>query len=461
MEKALAHARANRERFVEQLSELLRIPSISTLPEHDGDCQRAAEWLAADLSRIGFKNVSVRPTSGHPVVYGEWLEAGGGAPTVLVYGHYDVQPVDPLELWESPPFAPAVRDGKIYARGATDDKGQVVMLLKAFECILAAHGSMPLNIKLILEGDEESNSTALEGFVLAHKELLAADSVLISDSGFVAPGRPTLTYGVRGIAAAEVVVAGPKTDLHSGGYGGTVRNPASALAAIIAALHDDEGRVRIPGFYDRVHALSPEERARFAAVPYSLEQWQAETGLQTPWGEPGYSLKERIGARPTCEVNGLWGGFQGEGGKTIIPAKAGAKFTLRLVPDQDPDEITRLFSEYVRQIAPKDLRVEVIPRAGCSPAVTPIDIPEIQAAARALETVWGAPPVFSRGGGSIPIVAAFQNDLRAPVVMLGFGLPDSGVHAPNEFFRLEQFHGGLETIIHYCFNVRALRGGEG
>ncbi len=436
MDKALGYARAHRERYLAQLTELLSIPSISTLPEHAADVRRAAEWLAADLTRTGLKNVQVMPTGGHPVVYAEWLEAGGQAPTVLIYGHYAVQPIDPIDLWQSPPFTPTIHNGAIYARGATDDKGPVVAVVKALESMLAANGRLPLNVKLLIEGEEESASVNLDRFVLAHKTLLAADSVMISDTGFLAPGQPAINYSVRGIAAAEVRVSGPKQDLHSGGYGGTGHHPAPALAASIAGMHDGTGRVRIPGFYDAVRPLSPQEREALQQVPYSLEQWQAETGLEIPWGEPGYSLKERIGARPTCEVNGIWGGFQGAGSKTIIPAEAGAKFTMRLVSDQDPVEILRLFTDYVMSLAPKDLRVEVIPQQGCWPAITPIDTPEIAAAVKAYQAVWGVSPVFVRGGGSLPIVATFQKELGAPVVLLGIDLPDSGVHGPNEFFSL-------------------------
>jgi acetylornithine deacetylase/succinyl-diaminopimelate desuccinylase-like protein len=448
LENAINYARANGERYVRELTELLRIPSISTLPAHKPDMHRAAEWLAAHLTRIGVRNARVLPTQGHPVVYGEWREAGPGAPTVLIYGHYDVQPVDPLNLWHSPPFEPTIREGRLYARGATDDKGLVFGLICAVESQLAT-GALPVNVKWLIEGEEESSSTSLEAFVLANKDLLAADSVLISDTPFLAPGQPQIPYSLRGIAAAEVRVRGPKTDLHSGAFGGTVRNPAAALAAIIAALHDEDGRVRIPGFYDRVRLLPEAERAALRQVPYTLEDWQRETGLREPWGEPDFTIRERIGARPTCEVNGLWSGFQGEGAKTIIPAEASAKFTMRLVADQDPAEITRLFAEHIQRLAPKDLQVEIKTQAGSRPALTPTDTPEIRAAARALETVWGVPPVFVRGGGSLPIVAALQSELKTPVVLLGFGLPDSGAHAPNEWIDVEQFHKGIECAIHY------------
>jgi acetylornithine deacetylase/succinyl-diaminopimelate desuccinylase-like protein len=453
MERALEYARAHRAQNLNELIEFLRIPSISALPEHKGDVARAGQFLADELTRIGIRHVRVMPTNGHPVVYGEWLDAtasaAASAPTVLIYGHYDVQPVDPLDLWQSPPFEPTLRDGKLYARGATDDKGQVWLIVKALEATLATAGRLPVNVKLLIEGEEESSSANLEAFVLANKALLAADQVLICDTGFLAPDRPALPYSVRGIIGAEAHITGPKTDLHSGSYGGTVRNPAHALAAIIAALHDEHGHIRIPGFYDSVRPLSNDERAALKAVPYTLEKWQRETGLETPWGEPDFTLLERTGARPTCEVNGMWSGFQGEGGKTIIPAKAGAKFTMRLVADQDPTVAGQQFKDYVLSLAPKDLKVEVLLTEGCAPAMTPLDAPGIRAAVRVYETIWGVPPVYLRGGGSLPILATFRTALGLPFVCLGFGLPGSGAHAPNEQFDIEQFHRGTEGVIRY------------
>ncbi len=458
LEKAIEHAHANRERYLAQLFDLLRIPSISTLSEHKADIQRAADWLAADMARAGLNNVQVMPTAGNPVVYGEWLGAGDGAPTVLVYGHYDVQPVDPLELWETPPFEPTLREGKIYARGASDDKGQAFIHIKALEAMLAANGRLPVNVKIVLEGEEEIGSLNLEPFVVAHKDLLAATSGLISDSRILNPQQPSITYALRGMTYMEVRVRGPKRDLHSGSYGGSVHNPAQVVAEIIAALHDKDGRITIPGFYDKVRPLSAEERAALAKVPYTLAQWQEETGLHTPWGEPEYTLLERMTARPTCEVNGIWGGFQGEGGKTIIPAEAGAKISMRLVPDQDPDEIARLFTDYVKQLAGDKVQIEVIQHTGGWWAITPIDSLEMQAAARAYEAVWGVPPVFTREGGSIPIVATFQRELGTPVVLMGFGLDDN-VHSPNEHFRVDHFYKGIDTVIHY-YHYLAERYGE-
>jgi acetylornithine deacetylase/succinyl-diaminopimelate desuccinylase-like protein len=449
---ALAHARENRERYLEQLIDLLRIPSISTLSEHRPDIDRAAAWLADDMVRIGLSSVQVLPTKGHPVVFGEWLGAGEGAPTVLVYGHYDVQPVDPLNLWDSPPFEPEVRDGELYARGASDDKGQVFVHLKAIESLLAANGSLPVNVKLLLEGEEEIGSPSLEPFVVSHKELLAADSGLVSDGRILRPDQPSIVYGLRGMAYMEIRVRGPRRDLHSGSYGGSVHNPAQVVAEIIAALHDETGAVAIPGFYDDVRPLSSVERAALARVPYALEQWQAETGLHEPWGEAGYTLLERISARPTCEVNGMWGGFQGEGGKTIIPAEAGAKISMRLVPDQDPERIAELFIDFVKKVGGSRVTIEARNLHGGWWAITPIESPEMTAAAAAYGATWGVEPVFTREGGSIPIVATFQKELGTPVVLMGFGLDDN-VHSPNEHFRVEHFFRGIDTVIHYFFNL--------
>ena len=430
MEKTLDYARASQSRFLEQLVEFLRIPSISTLPEYASKVRFAAEWLAAEVARIGMEHVQIFDTPGHPLVYADWLHSES-APTVLIYGHYDVQPVDPIEDWVSPPFDPEIRDGKIYARGATDDKGQVFMHLKALDSCLQENRELPINVKVIFEGEEESGSVNLENWVLDHTDLLTADSVLISDSSWLNSDQPTIPYSLRGIAAAEIHVYGPKHDLHSGGYGGTVHNPASALATIIAALHDEVDHVKIPGFYDRVRILSADERAELQRVPRHLEDWQRETGLEKPWGEKRYSLIERTGTRPTCEVNGMWSGFTGTGGKTIIPAEAHAKITMRLVADQDPFEIQQLFSKHVMGLAPDDLSVavETMPDVGW-PATTPIDCCEMIAAREVYQTIWGIPAVLVPGGGSIPVVATLQRALDIPILLMGFGLPDAGYTPP-------------------------------
>lgn len=453
LQDALQHAHSEQERYRQELFDLLRIPSISTLPEHKPDMQRTAEWIKARMQAAGLDRVEVMPTEGNPVVYGEWLGAGEHAPTVLVYGHYDVQPVDPLELWISPPFEPEIREGEIYARGASDDKGQMFLHIKAMESLLATGGA-PVNVKMLFEGEEEVGSPSLEPFVLDHLDLLAASSALISDGRIISRNQPSIDYGLRGMTYMEFRVRGPKRDLHSGAYGGTVHNPAQIVAEMVAKLHDPQGRVTIPGFYDKVRSLSSEEREALKQVPYSVDQWRAETGLKEPWGDPDYSLLERIGARPTCEVNGIYGGFMGEGSKTVIPAMAGAKVSMRLVADQDPQEIAELFSAYIRQIAPPSVEVEIIQHVGGWPAITPIDAPVMQAAKKAYEATWGVPPVFKREGGSIPIVATFQNKLHAPVVLMGFGLDDN-VHSPNEHFSLDHFYMGIDTIIHYYHYLAA------
>ncbi len=451
---ALDYARSQRGRYLGELQALLGIPSISTLPEHSGDIARAAEWLAADLRRIGLDNAQIIPTAGNPVVYGEWSGAGADAPTLLIYGHYDVQPADPLELWHSPPFEPAVRDGILYARGASDNKGQFFAHMKAAESLLVAGGRLPINVKFVLDGEEEVASPNIEHFAATHKELLAADSGVISDGAMAGLGIPSLDYGVRGVLVMEMHVRGPARDLHSGSYGGTVLNPAHALAKMIAELHTPAGTVAIPGFYDRVRPIDAEERARLAAAGYSEGQWRDETGLEMPWGEADYSLLERIAARPTCDVNGMWSGFQGQGSRTIIPATAGAKISMRLAPDQNPDEIADLFTEYIHVIAPPQVKVEVSRLASCWPALMPVDSREMIAAAAACEAVWSRPPVLSRGGGSLPVIAAFQQALGAPFVLMPFGLDDNR-HGPNEHMILDNFYRGIETAIHYYCNLGA------
>jgi acetylornithine deacetylase/succinyl-diaminopimelate desuccinylase-like protein len=454
MQAALDYARAHREHFTTQLIEFLRIPSISTLPEHSADIRRAAGWVADQLRRIGMEHVEIYETAHHPIIYADWLHAGPDVDTVLVYAHYDVQPVDPLDQWISPPFEPSIRDGQIYARGSVDDKCQLALHLNVLEALLMAEGKLPINVKVAFEGEEEVGSQSLDQFILTHRDLLSADSVLISDTSFMSATLPSMPYSVRGIAAAEIHIYGPKHDLHSGGYGGTVHNPASALAKIIATLHDDDGHILVPGFYDQVRALSIEERQALTAAAFPLEHWQQETGLTKPWGEPEFTLRERIGLRPTCEVNGMWSGFQGEGSKTIIPSEAHAKITMRLVADQDPDTIVELFQHYIESIAPHDLRVEVQQHPDqCWPASTPIDAREIKAASAVLAQGWGADPVLVPGGGSLPIVATMRRELGVPVIMMGFGLPDSGLHAPNEHFSLSQFEKGTEAVIRYYYQL--------
>ena len=426
--------------------EFLRIPSISTLPEHADDCRRAAEWIGDDLRRIGFEHVSVELTPGHPIVYGDWLHAPG-AQTVLVYCHYDVQPVDPLDLWESPPFEPTVVDGRIVGRGASDDKGQLHMHLRAAEALLRARDALPVNLKVVFEGEEESSSAHLDAWLEANRDRVAADVAVIGDTALFEGEIPAITIGLRGMMYAQIDVVGTAVDLHSGGFGGVVENPANALAAIIASFKDPDGRIAIAGFYDDVVDLTDEDRARFAELPFDEEAYRAHVGVPALVGERGFSALERRGARPTLDVNGMWSGFQGEGSKTIIPAHAHAKVSCRLVPDQEPDRIFELFRAHVERVASPGVRTSVEYLGGGRPSLTPVDHPVTQAAARALEATFGRPPVYVREGGSIPVCASFEETLGEPVVLLGFAPSDGHAHAPNEYMDLGSYETGIRTIV--------------
>jgi acetylornithine deacetylase/succinyl-diaminopimelate desuccinylase-like protein len=436
---------AHADERLESYKELVRIPSISALPEHVPDCRRAAEWIAADLERIGIEHVEVAETGGHPVVYGDWLHAAD-APTVLVYCHYDVQPVDPLELWTSPPFEPVVVGGRILGRGVADDKGQLHLHLRATEALLATRGRLPVNLRFVFEGDEESNSVNLEAWLRANRDRLAADFAVISDTGFFEGNIPAITIALRGMMYAQIDVTGTAVDLHSGGYGGAVDNPANALARIIAGLKDEDGRILVPGFYDDVVELTADERRMIGELPFDEDDYLARLGLPALHGEAGYSTLERRGTRPTLDVNGLWSGFQGEGSKTIIPANAHAKVSCRLVSNQDPDRIFGAFRDHVLAIAPPGVRVDVRLLGGGRPSHTPIHHPATQAAARALEATFGRAPVYIREGGSIPVCATFEEALDLPVVLLGFDPPDNGAHAPNEWMDLTNYETGIRTI---------------
>jgi acetylornithine deacetylase/succinyl-diaminopimelate desuccinylase-like protein len=434
-----------RDERLASYKDLLRIPSISALPEHFDDCRATAAWIAADLERIGIEHVSVEETSGHPVVYGDWLHADG-APTVIVYCHYDVQPVDPVEEWTSPPFEPVVVDGRMLARGAADDKGQIHLHLRAAEALLRTRGRLPVNVRYVFEGDEESKPAPLEEWIEANSDRLAADVVVISDTGFFEGNIPAITIALRGMMYAQIDVTGTAVDLHSGGYGGAVDNPANALARIIAGLKDEDGRILVPGFYDDVVELSADERRMIGELPFDEDDYLARLGLPALHGEAGYSTLERRGTRPTLDVNGLWSGFQGEGSKTIIPANAHAKVSCRLVSDQDPDRIFAAFRDHVLAIAPPGVRVDVRLLGGGRPSHTPIHHPATQAAARALEATFGQAPVYIREGGSIPVCATFEETLDLPVVLLGFDPPDNGAHAPNEWMDLVNYETGIRTI---------------
>ena len=442
MNKVIDFIQVNRDRYLEELKALLAIPSISALPEHSGDVRRCAEWCGDEMRRVGLENVRLVETPGHPVVYGDWLGAPG-APTILFYGHYDVQPVDPLNLWESPPFEATIRDGEIYARGAADDKGQVFMHLKAIEAHLRQNGRLPVNMKMILEGEEEVGSVHLDDFIRAHKDDLSADVVVVSDSAMFARGVPSICYGLRGLVYFQIDLRGSATDLHSGSFGGAVANPAFVLAQMIAQMKDRSGRIRIPGFYDDVRELTEEERKAWASLPFSEKNYKKDFGVLKLFGETGYTTLERTWARPTLEVNGLLSGFTGEGAKTVLPAISMAKISMRLVPDQDPGKIADLFQAYVEDLAPKTVTIKITRMHGGKPWMTSFDHPFVQAAARAIEKGFGRAPIFTREGGSIPVVSTFQQELGVPSVLFGVGLPDENAHAPNEKLDVSNFHNGI------------------
>jgi acetylornithine deacetylase/succinyl-diaminopimelate desuccinylase-like protein len=442
MDNVIDFINVNRDRYVEELKALLAIPSISALPQHAADVKRCADWCADEMRRIGLQNVRLIDTPGNPVVYGDWLGAPG-APTILFYGHYDVQPVDPLELWESPPFEATVRDGEIYARGSADDKGQVFMHFKAVEAHLKQNRRLPVNIKFILEGEEEVGSVNLDDFIRAHKDELGADVVVISDSPMFARGVPSICYGLRGLVYFQLDLRGSSTDLHSGSFGGAVANPAMVLAQALSQMKDRGGRIKIPGFYDEVVPLREEERKAWASLPFNEKQYKKDFGIPKLFGESGYTTLERTWARPTFEVNGLLSGFTGEGAKTVLPAVAMAKVSMRLVPNQSPDTIARLFEEYVKKVTPKTVELKVTRMHGGKPWMTSYDNPFVQAAARAIEKGFGQKPVLTREGGSIPVVSTFQEELGLPSVLFGVGLPDENAHAPNEKLDVANFHGGV------------------
>ncbi|MCB1055869.1 MAG: dipeptidase [Acidobacteria bacterium] len=435
-----------KESYLDELKDYLRIPSISTDPTHDDDVSRCADWLVGKMRAAGLDAERIE-TEGHPLVFGQWNGAPG-KPTVLFYGHYDVQPPDPLDQWRNPPFEPTVEGDLLVARGATDDKGQSFAHLKGVAAVLAERGSLPVNVKFIVEGEEESGGEAIEAFVRADAgRRLACDAVVVSDSSMYAPGQPSLIYGLKGLAYMELRVHGPNRDLHSGTFGGAVANPANALAQILAQLQDKKtGKILIDGFYDKVRPLEDWERKEFAALPFDEAEYKAELGVEELWGEEGYSPVERAWARPTCDVNGLWSGYQGAGAKTIIPGSAGAKVSMRLVPDQEPQEIAELFRRHVERITPPGVRVEVISHHGGSPVVVDAQGPIVDAALAAAEDVWGKRPVRVREGGSIPIVATFAQVLEVPVLLLGFGLSDDRLHSPNEKFNISHFYNGIRTV---------------
>ncbi|OAB45139.1 dipeptidase [Paenibacillus antarcticus] len=441
-----------REQHLNELKEWLSIPSISALSEHKSDVLRAADWLADSLSKAGLENVTVHQTKGHPIVCADHLHAPG-KPTVLVYGHYDVQPVDPLHLWETPPFEPTIREDKIYARGATDDKGQVFLHIKAVEALLKQEKELPVNIKFCIEGEEEVTSPNLPTFLEEHREALSADVVLISDTSLLEKGKPAICVGLRGLCSLDVQITTANTDLHSGTFGGGVPNALHAIVSLLSTLHDDKGQVSVEGFYADVPELSPEMRAEFVKQAIDEKKLQQDLGLDTLYGEEGYSFVERTGARPTLELNGVYGGFQGEGSKTVIPREAHAKITCRLVGHQDPQDILNKIERHIHANVPVGAKVSVVQREKGNPFTMDTSSPMLQKAADAFNQVYGVRPVFTKDGGSIPIVETFGRLLHVPVVLMGFGLPDENLHAPNEHFNLDNFDKGLLTIVEFLKQV--------
>lgn len=440
----------NKERFIQELIDLLKIPSISADQSYKGDILKTAEAIRDALADAGCKKVEICETPGNPIVYGEHM-IDEKLPTVLVYGHYDVQPADPLELWSSPPFEPVIHkteihpEGAIFARGACDDKGQMYMHVKAFE-IMIRQDMLPCNVKFMIEGEEEVGSCSLEWFVERNQEKLSNDVILISDTGMISNKQPSITTGLRGLSYVEIEVTGPNRDLHSGLYGGAVANPINVLSKMIASLQDENNHITIPGFYDKVIELSKEERAEMAKAPFSLEEYKKSIDIEDVYGEKGYTTNERNSIRPTLDVNGIWGGYTGEGAKTVIASKAYAKISMRLVPDQDPDEITELFKKHFESIAPKGVRVEVKPHHGGHPYVTPIDNIGYQAANKAYSQTFGVPAIPQRSGGSIPIVTLFEKELKSKTILMGFGLDSDAIHSPNEHFGIFNYLKGIETI---------------
>jgi acetylornithine deacetylase/succinyl-diaminopimelate desuccinylase-like protein len=452
---AVSYARENQKRFLDELKDLLRIPSISTLEEHNQDVEKAAQVCADELTRIGFEHVEVIPTvtkqrpNAHPLVYADWLHAAG-KPTVLCYAHYDVQPAEPLDEWKTPPFEPTERNNNIYARGAVDDKGQLWMQFKAFEALMKADGKLPINVRVILEGEEEVGGESISEFVHKNGKKLKADFALVTDTELFAPNLPTLCVGLRGLVYTEIEAQGAATDLHSGVYGGAAPNPLFALVEIISKMKDSKGRVLIPGFYSKVKEPTKAELKAWKRLPFKEEEYRKkEVGSTTLTGEPGYSVLYRTWARPTLEVHGMPGGFIGQGAKTVIPARASAKVSMRLVPDQDPDDILKRFTDFVKKVTPKGIQTKVKVHSKGPAAVVSTDNRYIKAATDAMHEVFGKDTVYIRSGGSIPIVSDFENELKIPSVMMGMGLPDDNLHAPNEKFHIPNFYRGIESVIRF------------
>jgi acetylornithine deacetylase/succinyl-diaminopimelate desuccinylase-like protein len=452
MENVVKYIRSNYDRYLDELREFIAIPSVSTKSEHKGDMQRCAQWVAEHLRRIGLENVEICPTAGYPIVYADWLHAEG-KPTLLFYGHYDVQPAEPLELWKSPPWDLTLRGDTLFARGVVDDKGQVFMHFKALEAFMKNQGRLPVNVKLIIEGEEEVGSENIERFIREEKKRLACDALLVSDTTMLGKGVPSVCYGLRGLCYFEVELTGPTTDLHSGSFGGAVPNPINILCEMMAQLHDKKGRVAIPGFYKDVRPLTKKEHKQLKKLPFSEKEFRRNTGAAVLVGEKGYSTVERIWSRPTLDINGIYGGYTEEGAKTVIPSKATAKFSTRLVADQDPARITKLVKKQIMKLAPKSARVKFIVHSEGDAWIAPFDHPFVQAGKTALEKGFKKRAVFIREGGSIPLVAMISKQFKCPCVLLGYGLPDENAHAPNERLNLDNFKKGILSLAYYYDEV--------
>jgi acetylornithine deacetylase/succinyl-diaminopimelate desuccinylase-like protein len=452
LQAALTYAHDHKDDFLNDFLSFLKIPSISTLPENKKDVEAAAQWVASQLEKLSFNDVAIMPTSKHPVVYGSWMRAGSQAPTILVYGHYDVQPVDPIDLWQTDPFDPHIRDDSVFSRGASDMKGQIVAHLKAMESILQ-HGDLPVNIKYMIEGEEEIGSPSLIAFLEENGDLFKCDFCLNADSGMLDADTPSLTYALRGLAYFEIRLQGPSTDLHSGTFGGAVINPGNVLCNLIAGMKDQDYKVTLPGFYDHVRPLSKDERQDLAKLPQSEDWWMHQSGADPLDGETGYTSTERATARPTLDVNGLYSGFIGEGSKTVLPAKAMAKISMRLVPDQSPELVKQSLKTYLAEKVPAGITWELEDLSGCMPGIIDRNSDAVNAASRALESVWGKSPLFKREGGSVPVVGLIKEMLGVNSLMLGFGLPDDNLHAPNEKMYLPNFYRGIETFIRFMFEI--------
>jgi acetylornithine deacetylase/succinyl-diaminopimelate desuccinylase-like protein len=456
MQKAIEYAKENQKNYLEELKDYLRIPSISASEEHQGKMIECANFVADKLKTAGLKKVKLIKTEGNPLVYGEWLGAPG-KPTVLIYGHYDVQPPDPYELWDNDPFDPVIKDGNIYARGSDDNKGQNLVHIKSVEAYLKTEKKLPVNVKFLIEGEEEVGSESIEKFLKTNKKFLACDAVLISDTSMYAPGVPTINYGLRGLAYLEVTLTGPNRDLHSGSFGGALANPINELAKIISKLHDKNNKVTIPNFYKDVKKITKKEKENIKSLRFSDRKFTKEYGVREVHGEKGYSTLERLWARPTLDCNGIYGGYTGEGAKTVLPSKATAKISMRLVPNQDPNKVAKEFTKYIKSLTPKSCKVEVVDMHGGRAAMVPLDDPYLKAAANATSKAFGKKTVFTREGGSIPIVVEFMENLKAPVILMGFGLDTDDIHSPNEHYPLENFEKGIYSSIYFFDEIQDLK----